>query len=389
MGQIKNIKLHIVTDIKVYLVKEVSASKLFVGQVPKEYTESDLRKIFEPYGEIHSLNLLLDKSTGQHKGCAFLTYFENDAAKAACEDLHEKRTLPGARNLLQVKPASSETSEDMRKLFVGMLTKDTTESQLRDMFAPYGTIEDLTILKASDGTSKGCAFIKLENRLQAAKAIRELHNSMTMEGMRAPMVVKLADSEKDKAAKRKIAEVGSSSVVGAPGASASGLGGAAAVLPGAVQPAAAAAAGISAGVSVLAQQVAYYQQVFAQLGLPQVIANAPGGLSGGLITQQLGQQLGQTLGQTIQTAQSSATRGLGSLGSFAAGTAAAGGYNTPTSAFGSTGLSGGDSTIQQAYAGVQQFISTVPSVYGNSAQVNTLGTHSSYTAGKKPGPENA
>ena len=84
-------------------MKEPTATKLFVGQIPRDWTESELRPLFEPYGEIHSLNLLLEKSTGQHKGCAFLTYFDNDAAKAAAEDLHEKRTLPGARHLLQVR----------------------------------------------------------------------------------------------------------------------------------------------------------------------------------------------------------------------------------------------------------------------------------------------
>ena len=60
---------------------------------------------------------------------------------------------------MQVKPAVSETKTEERKLFIGMLSKKLEDEELRVMFSPFGTIEELTVLKNTDGTSKGILFM--------------------------------------------------------------------------------------------------------------------------------------------------------------------------------------------------------------------------------------
>ncbi|KAJ8374111.1 hypothetical protein SKAU_G00046910 [Synaphobranchus kaupii] len=182
------------------------AIKMFVGQIPRSWSETELKELFEPFGVVYQINILRDRSQNppQSKGCCFVTFYTRKAALEAQNALHNIKTLSGMHHPIQMKPADSEKSNAVedRKLFIGMVSKKCNENDIRVMFSPFGQIEESRILRGPDGLSRGCAFITFSSRAMAQNAIKAMHQSQTMEGCSSPIVVKFADTQKDKEQRR-------------------------------------------------------------------------------------------------------------------------------------------------------------------------------------------
>lgn len=63
----------------------------------------------------------------------------------------------------------------MKNIFVGNLDVTTTEGQLRELFASYGTVATVTVaMDRNTGTPRGFAFIEMSDDTEADTAIKGL-----------------------------------------------------------------------------------------------------------------------------------------------------------------------------------------------------------------------
>lgn len=61
--------------------------KLFIGNLPFQTSEEELREAFSAYGTIDDLFIPLDRETNRPRGFAFLTLADDDQARKAIEEM--------------------------------------------------------------------------------------------------------------------------------------------------------------------------------------------------------------------------------------------------------------------------------------------------------------
>ena len=81
--------------------------------------------------------------------------------------------------------------EDAVKLFVGQIPKDMDEEALRPIFAEFGSIFDLTVIRdKATGIHRGCAFLTYTTKAASDKALDALHNKRKLANAQNPLQVR-------------------------------------------------------------------------------------------------------------------------------------------------------------------------------------------------------
>lgn len=87
---------------------------IYVGNLPRELTESELRKAFEAYGKVDAVTIIKDKFTGSSRGFGFVEMPQTEEAKAAIAGMNG-RELGGRK--LTVNEARPKTEGQERRRF--------------------------------------------------------------------------------------------------------------------------------------------------------------------------------------------------------------------------------------------------------------------------------
>lgn len=152
-------------------------ASLYVGNLDPECTEAVLYKIFAPIGNLLSIRLCKRSKTMECVGYGFINYASKIDAETAMIKLNYQM-LKGRpmRLMLAVK--------DIRKLpieaniFLKNLDFNMDERNLYDIFANYGNILSLKLVRNNDGFSKGFGFIQFADVKSAENAIQKVNEKL-------------------------------------------------------------------------------------------------------------------------------------------------------------------------------------------------------------------
>ncbi|XP_038620693.1 RNA-binding protein 4B-like isoform X1 [Tachyglossus aculeatus] len=132
--------------------------KLFIGNLPREATEQEIRSLFEQYGKVLECDII--------KNYGFVHIEDKTAAEDAIRNLHHYK-LHGVNINVE---ASKNKSKASTKLHVGNISPTCTNMELRAKFEEYGPVIECDIVK-------DYAFVHMERAEDAVEAIRGLDNT--------------------------------------------------------------------------------------------------------------------------------------------------------------------------------------------------------------------
>ncbi|XP_071657551.1 RNA-binding protein 4B-like isoform X2 [Patagioenas fasciata] len=132
--------------------------KLFIGNLPREATEQEIRSLFEQYGKVLECDII--------KNYGFVHIEDKTAAEDAIRNLHHHKLHGVCINV----EASKNKSKASTKLHVGNISPACTNMELRAKFEEYGPVIECDIVK-------DYAFVHMERAEDAVEAIRGLDNT--------------------------------------------------------------------------------------------------------------------------------------------------------------------------------------------------------------------
>ncbi len=80
---------------------------IYIGNMSYNTTEENLRQAFEGFGEVSTINIIMDRDSGRPKGFAFIEMPGQDEAVAAISGLNGQEMNGRAINVNEAKPKNN------------------------------------------------------------------------------------------------------------------------------------------------------------------------------------------------------------------------------------------------------------------------------------------
>lgn len=197
-----------------------------MGNQPKKYTnvfaknfgdnvsEEQLRDLFQTFGNILSLKIMVDDDQGgKSKGFGFVSYETPEGAELAVTQLHES-DFNGRKLYCGRAQKKAERQQELKKkfeilkmermnkyqgvnLYVKNLDDGIDSDKLREAFSKFGNITSARVMEDDKTNSRGFGFVCFSSPEEATKAVTEMNGRILVS---KPLYVALAQRKDERRA---------------------------------------------------------------------------------------------------------------------------------------------------------------------------------------------
>lgn len=158
-------------------------SEVFLGRIPNDASEDDLRAFCKSVGEVTEVRIMKGKVSGEAKGYAFVTFRTKEFASKAIEELNNSE--------LKGKKIKCSTSQAKHRLFIGNVPRNWGERDMKKAVTEIGSgVISVELLKDPQNSSRnrGFAFIEYYNHACAEYSRQKMSNPKFKLDTNAPTV---------------------------------------------------------------------------------------------------------------------------------------------------------------------------------------------------------
>ena len=160
-------------------------NKLFVGALPLETSEEELRAHFQKYGQIIDLIVIKDKESKKSRGFGFVTFKDKQPLLDVTSEKQRIREKTLDIKIAEPKKTSkmeeNVNTSQIKKIFIGGIPKEVTPEILKQHFEQYGTVADIVLIEdKKTNEPRGFGFVTYRDTTSVRKALDDYSNHCLM-----------------------------------------------------------------------------------------------------------------------------------------------------------------------------------------------------------------
>ncbi|KAI4246067.1 MAG: hypothetical protein L6R42_010022, partial [Xanthoria sp. 1 TBL-2021] len=159
---------------------------VFVQQLAARLRTKELIQFFEKVGPVKEAQIVKDRVSGRSKGVGYVEFKQEESVAQAIQLTGQK--LLGIPIIAQLTEAeknrqarnpeamsSNPNQVPFHRLYVGNIHFSITESDLQNVFEPFGELEFVQLQKEEQGRSRGYGFVQFRDPNQAREALEKMN----------------------------------------------------------------------------------------------------------------------------------------------------------------------------------------------------------------------